>query len=301
VAAIAGIGVALAMTTDAVAVLTDAFGKFRNFAAGVWKGISDAIASGDLALAGKIAWAGLKVVWKKGVFQLRTWWSEGIEAIANGLVDSAAFIQKTWLNMIAGMRNAWANWQIATQSITDEMAEGAMRAFIRLKTLFKTKEETDAALAEAQAAFEANKPGRDEAIRNEIANRNRQLEKDKAAVDARKELFKAAITADIQADIKAQRNELDAALAELANLRKKAKKQREEKEKDIAIAAAPSALAKATTLAGPAAGTFSASIARALGGAQSVQERQALAAERAEEHLRRLKDIEDKIRLVQFG
>lgn len=67
----------------------EAFGK-------TWKGIVDALMAGDLALAGKVALAGLKVVWLAGILPLRELW----ETLTTGIVEAWAWagfaLAKAW-------------------------------------------------------------------------------------------------------------------------------------------------------------------------------------------------------------
>jgi len=64
-----------------------------------WAGIVDAVQAGDLALAAKIAWAGLKSVFIEGVQFLKTLWIE----FSSDFIDN-------WNGTIAMMKLGWANF-----------------------------------------------------------------------------------------------------------------------------------------------------------------------------------------------
>lgn len=136
-AAVAALGTALLVTTDrgvkALAWLGDTFSWLRDTALIVFEGISDALAAADLRLAAEVLWAGLRVVWEKGIDTLRRPWIEfstavqraGINAFAGlkkawigvstyfwqNFPETTAFIARTWANMLHTMRGASAAFQ----------------------------------------------------------------------------------------------------------------------------------------------------------------------------------------------
>jgi len=61
---------------EAIRWLGEKFAELRETAAKAFKGIGDALAAGDLALAGKILWLSLKVEWTKDVNALREIWTK---------------------------------------------------------------------------------------------------------------------------------------------------------------------------------------------------------------------------------
>jgi len=54
--------------------LGDRFGELKDTALAAWQGIGDALATGDIALAGKILWLTLKMEWQRGVNFLESKW-----------------------------------------------------------------------------------------------------------------------------------------------------------------------------------------------------------------------------------
>jgi len=78
VAAVVGLGVYLLWSTGAggkaLAWLGEKFGELKDFALESLKGIGDALAAGDIALAAKVLWASLKLAWQKGTHGLEMIW-----------------------------------------------------------------------------------------------------------------------------------------------------------------------------------------------------------------------------------
>jgi len=94
-----------------------------------WGSITAALAKGDLATAGKIAWVGLKIVWKEGIgFLLRLWnsWADssinvvdaaysailsgaivGFQSLAKAWDTGVNFVSDIWDGFIGGIQTAW--------------------------------------------------------------------------------------------------------------------------------------------------------------------------------------------------
>ncbi|MGH7143122.1 MAG: hypothetical protein ACREJ2_03190 [Planctomycetota bacterium] len=109
--AIAGIGAYLVWSTgaggQALKWLGDRFGDLKNFAIESFQGIKDALASGDIALAGKVLWLSLLVVWRAGVNTLKGWWldfKEWFFQVSNNLFWG---LVATVINVFYAIRRVW--------------------------------------------------------------------------------------------------------------------------------------------------------------------------------------------------
>ena len=106
-AAAGGIGYVVAtQTTEAI----DALDQLATFSVQVgediktsWDGVTDAVAAGDLALAGEVAMAGLNVVWQAGVRE----WATTIATMENLGVNVFAAISTFWVDAVGIMFDAW--------------------------------------------------------------------------------------------------------------------------------------------------------------------------------------------------
>jgi hypothetical protein len=92
VAAVGGLGYVLATETDAgrqaVEYLGEGFSTLRDDALAAWGGIQDAMASGDLGGAMRIAWGFIKLEWASGV----NWLMDSVQSVV-------ASISKSFLNV----------------------------------------------------------------------------------------------------------------------------------------------------------------------------------------------------------
>jgi hypothetical protein len=96
--------------------LGDRFNDLKDTAFGAWQGIGDALATGDIALAGKILWLTLKMEWQRGIAFLESKWLD-FKGYFVGIFQSAVF-------SVAGlMTDAWAGlqtgWLETTRFIAD--------------------------------------------------------------------------------------------------------------------------------------------------------------------------------------
>lgn len=76
-----------------VDTLKTAFADLKNIGVQSWQGIVDAVMSGDLELAGKIAWVGLKALWASGIGSLKLMWTDFVNFMAtiwDGMVGTLA-------------------------------------------------------------------------------------------------------------------------------------------------------------------------------------------------------------------
>lgn len=122
IAAVAGLATAFFTLTDvgksAASAIGDAVGELVDRFRGYWQGIYDAIASGDIALAGKIAFLALQVEWMKVVEVVKSvWrgvttfildaWDVVTSGIASKMVDASATLKSAWTQVTAFLQDAW--------------------------------------------------------------------------------------------------------------------------------------------------------------------------------------------------
>ena len=100
VAALATIGVVIVRSTGAggkaLAWLGEKFSALKEIAAQAWKGIGAALAKGDIALAGKILWLSLKLVFQAGINELMKLWINFKQSILSVWIELKASVQKLW-------------------------------------------------------------------------------------------------------------------------------------------------------------------------------------------------------------
>lgn len=267
---------------SAVSSLGELFESLSATFAQTWGGIMDALKGGDLALAAKIAWAGLQVAWYKGTEGIyKTWmglknnlldaWNDLHTSLAKTFTNWAAGFQKAWVNVLAAIRSgmleakdtgkdlltlnklAWAVAEIRQRerngTITHEQAEKEKAA--AQKVFFPEISQREAERQEKLKAIEkarAKETGDiDEAARRELDRF------DKENQDAKNKR-----TAEYEKGLKEREDALRAAQAELDSRTNVRLYDDTEKKKGVAaVGAAREGAVKA--MVGGSFGSFSAS------------------------------------------
>jgi len=102
--------------TQAMQWLGEQFNELKDTALAAWQGIGDALATGDIALAGKILWLTLKMEWQRGIAFLQSKWLD-FKGVFIGIFQSAVF-------SVAGlMTDAWAGLQTGWLETTHFIAD----------------------------------------------------------------------------------------------------------------------------------------------------------------------------------
>lgn len=182
VAAIAGIGYALATQTEAGRTATAEIGRLftdlGTTAKESWGGIVDAVKAGDLALAGKIAVAGLNAAWSAGVLKLTEAWVWAKSAIVDG-----------WEGMITSLSlafNDWASWVqkqwadvVGVLDFGKDIGQAKADAFNKQQQIEQERQAREAAIrdgaAKEQAARDAFRKQQIDAAQQDVAAARREL------------------------------------------------------------------------------------------------------------------------------
>jgi TP901 family phage tail tape measure protein len=100
IAAVAALGATILVVSGAgskaLAWLGEKFRWLKDVASKAFKGIGDALAAGDIALAGRILWLSLKLVFQKGINSLYKLWMDFKKATLTVWVNLKAGVQKLW-------------------------------------------------------------------------------------------------------------------------------------------------------------------------------------------------------------
>ena len=301
------------------------FDDLKGFALESIQGIKDALAAGDIALAAKILWLSLKVVWQAGINWLKGYWiafkywflniaGEAFDGLTIVVAEAWYGIRKIWTTSINFLLNLWTNlstaivkvWNKATGWIAKQMAKvvGAFDSSIDVEEVSKNiDEETKRLNVEADLRSANVQDSRDKELAAIEEERKAVIDmildesvaKDKARQESHdKEL------ADSEAALKAAKEEWRASLAE-AKAKRLAAEQRKpeappeppavpqfEKFQDGIEAAIP-AIEKAARI--EVVGTFSAQAAWGLGvGPSAAEDRTAKATEETAKHTKKIAD-----------
>jgi hypothetical protein len=159
-AALLALGGYLLYTTDAgqqaLQGLATEFRSLQETALAAWRGIADALATGDLGLAARIAWLILKLVWKQGVgwleerwlrfkeFFLKTFYG-AVYGVARFLNDAWASIQIAWLETTTFLATAWMNFIDILQRTWNRFAGFFRRVWARIQGILGADAEAEIA------------------------------------------------------------------------------------------------------------------------------------------------------------
>ena len=293
---------------QALSWLGQQFAALRDTALAAWKGISDALAAGDFALAAKILWLTLKAEWKRGVAWLTSLWigfketfqavaTEAVFGTAKILTSAWAGLQIAWVETVAFLSRAWTVFTSSLVTGWSTAQNWIAKKFASLMALFDDSIDVEATQrildedfqreqrARAQATqqqlreIEATRQAKREAIDQEERGTLEQLNREKDARHvARKKQYDAEIQSAEDAVAEARKQWQDA-LNEAASKRAEVEPVEPTRLKKIQdrLAVSEETLGEEAKKV-EAKGTFNAMAARGLG-ADSLAERTARATE----------------------
>ena len=258
IASVVGLGGALVISTgvagEALTWLGDQFGKLRDRATKVVQGITDALASGDVALAAEILWLSLKLIWQKGVAALNSVWLSARNffittaqkmwfgalaagqivwhALEVGWIETTAFLSKTWSRFATGFKKIWES---ATSFVAKRMLE--------IQGLFDSSLDVDAAKQLVDDQLESRLGELDAEGQSRIDEREQRRQRQRedsaelndatlAEIGRQFEEAQEKLRQATGEKIAETQRELDAARAKLDEAIERARQQREDQEGD---------------------------------------------------------------------
>ena len=319
IAAVGALGAYLITATKSGAKALDWLGgkftRLKNWASEMWTGISDALAAGDIALAAKIMWLGLKMAWTTGIGALERLWVTFTKGFQAAFWTAAKGIAEAMLSVARSAENLWSEFKGGLKAIGAWAEKEVVNATIKLTT---DDDKQDAVIAENERTYRKKVMGIKRDMDAEIAKSDAFYDKKKKQVEKNYnsrmvEIGKGVIAATdkIKAAQDAAQAELDAAIAEA---KRKRTEHKPDDDKGPEGLAGPEGLqgkvakllgdlqsgmsASAGGIAGQlqsVTGTFSAMMLGGLGaGHTNIQERTAKAAEATAKHVKRIDRKTDK-------
>lgn len=204
-------------------------GRFEALRDGVLRvvgGIVDALKAGDIKLAARILWLGLKLAWATGIGTLQTYWAE-FSRWFTGIASDAFYGSLIILNnVVAGMQTAWASFVgFLASKWTDVKGDAAetwnaitlmaKKAGIAMRDAVDQDYDADAATRRVEDKFvedqhkaQNERKTRQTEIEKDKQNRHAQIERDRATTE--KGLVDAADQADAKrtSDLDKRKNEI---------------------------------------------------------------------------------------------
>jgi len=176
----------------ALAWLGDRFTDLRTDAVSAFGGISDALAAGDIALAGKVLWLTLKMWWEKGTGWISDIWNGGLlwvkqrffevwgglqiifSAVGHGMsvawIETTSFLSQTWSRFVTALVEAW-NW----------CGNMLQQAWNRIKGVFDSSFDAGAANKAAGDAYQSKQKELEDNKNFQLAERERRRQQERDA------------------------------------------------------------------------------------------------------------------------
>ena len=109
----------------ALSWLGEGFATLQADATDAWNGIADALAAGNLALAAKVVWAGLKLEWQRGSAFLLDLWDATVGGLAIVFTQGWYGIQEVFWTVVYALAEAW-DWVVGGITTLWNKAVGAI-------------------------------------------------------------------------------------------------------------------------------------------------------------------------------
>ena len=188
--------------SQALAWLGQRFEVLKKDVLEAWGAIGKALASGDIALAGKILWLTLRMEWKRGIHFLNELWLKFKDAFlavttdatfgsAKILNDSWSGLEIAWTETVGFLADAWSLFTNLLTSTWHSTIGFIKKAWVRLKSLFDEDVDVNAEVnrinSETNAAISAADDEMLEAVGKrdrERRDRRQKIESDRVAVES---------------------------------------------------------------------------------------------------------------------
>jgi len=197
IAAVVGLGVAILKYSGAGGAIIDwlkgKFGQLKKFIGEVTGGISSALKAGDIQLAGKILWLGLKVVWETGVASLDAVWLRGKNFFISTFQKmwfgaKAAFeigitaVENAWIETTAFLSNTWTKFSNSIQKIWQTAVSFVAKRIIEIQGFFDSTLDTKAAKEQIDQELNAKLDALEKEKKKKLADREefRRLQREES-------------------------------------------------------------------------------------------------------------------------
>ena len=179
---------------QALSWLGQQFVALRDTAMDAWKGISDALAAGDIGLAAKILWLTLKMEWQKGVAWLTDQWigfkesfmavaTEAVYGTAKILTSAWAGMQTAWVETVAFMSKAWTVFTSSMVTGWYTAQNWIAKKFVSLMAMFDDSIDVEATQRILDEDFQREQRGRERATQQQLRDIEATRQAKREAID----------------------------------------------------------------------------------------------------------------------
>lgn len=267
---VAGLGYAFVNCTKMgrtmAASLAGWFGQLQKIASEAFGGIADALAAGELELAGKVAWAGLKAVWYQGINDIRHKWAEFKDSFV-----------RTAINMTHDALQAFTKFAYSLDAIFASVKGSAKNTFIDAVNWLMKIGKTDGEKKAFDILAGAAKRGNAQDTANDIAGIMKERDASLGLLDMGRDSDNKILDDKFAAEQKRIDADLAAARADLARTKEEARIAKEGGFNPQLGGAAPkfdpAMMMSPAALKNEIFGSFNAAALQSQGGGSSVQDK----------------------------
>ena len=210
IAAVVALGVVLVKYTSvgakALEWLQKRFGWLADVALKSWNAIGKALASGDLALAAKVASTTLQVVWQSGLNALKQQWLDWKHFVLSLVTQTKFRLIKITADVWAGVQTGFVEsvdfmadvWAIFTNQLTKVWFSTVgfiQKAWVKLKGLFDEDLNVNAEVERINNEVAANRSGADDDMLAAIGKRDRDRQQRKRQIEQQRKSDQAGLDA----------------------------------------------------------------------------------------------------------
>jgi hypothetical protein len=116
-----------------VANLSAWFGQLATTATASFGAIAAALGAGDIAAAGEVLWASLKLLWLEGTESLRNFWSEYKLFFLKNTTEMVFEAQRLWATMVAKIKEVWIAYESFFKSSWANLQHSATEAVLKIQ------------------------------------------------------------------------------------------------------------------------------------------------------------------------
>jgi hypothetical protein len=179
---------------QALTWLGQRFAILKDDALQSWNAIGSALASGDIALAGRILWLTLKMEWQRGVNYLTALWlkfkksfvdiaSQATFGVAQMFTDAAAGIEVGWIESLAFLSDSWSLFVNMLTQTWNTTIGFIRKAWVRLRSLFDEELDVEAEVQRIDQATTAKNNASQQSMLESIGQRDKDRQQRRSDIE----------------------------------------------------------------------------------------------------------------------
>lgn len=234
-----------------LAWLGEKFQILKEFALESWRGITDALMSGNFQLAAKILWDSLKVAWLTGTNELKRYWvefsawyqhftSEVFYGAVSIITDAWASLKTAWSNTVSFLSDIWNIFLNELKSAWNTSQAWLQKRWLSFMGIFDKRLDVEAAYKLVDEELNQKNTESQGQLDKALLESSAKANKDNAATEATRKSIQdiiakslvgdlAQINSEAAQSIKESQDALDKAKAEWKSAIDEAKAQNENK------------------------------------------------------------------------